>query len=205
MEFQFIVVSVALIILVILLIIVYFRLQTKDTKFPAALTNCPDYWKINPENGNCIIPSKDDPKANLGNLANKNKGTPIYVYNFEGNLLTSSVKIIDTENGPVKGMPYKKDGYTVYAYNLNSEPASYDIPVGYYKLPTNYNKLSEADKLKAQQNNLFKPIIEKGNEINFNKIEWSAHDEGGASICQIKKWANKNNIVWDGLDSYNQC
>ena len=48
-------------------------------------------------------------------------------------------------------------------------------------------------------------IVYEGNEINFNDPSWMNYDGYGSSICQIKKWVNKNNIVWDGIDSYNQC
>lgn len=39
--------------------------------------------------------------------------------------------------------------------------------------------------------------------IDFNGNLWSS---GGAnSVCNIRNWANKNNIVWDGVTNYNGC
>jgi hypothetical protein len=45
-----------------------------------------------------------------------------------------------------------------------------------------------------------------GNEINFNdSIAWSKYEVGNPSICNIKTWANSQNIVWDGIHNYNKC
>jgi hypothetical protein len=39
--------------------------------------------------------------------------------------------------------------------------------------------------------------------IDFNNSGWST---GGANaLCNKKKWANMNNIVWDGVTNYNSC
>jgi hypothetical protein len=39
--------------------------------------------------------------------------------------------------------------------------------------------------------------------VDFNNNTWSA---GGANAtCNKKKWANTNNIVWDGVTNFNGC
>ena len=37
------------------------------------------------------------------------------------------------------------------------------------------------------------------NKINFNDSKWQG------SVCNQKKWAANNNIVWDGVSNYNSC
>jgi len=38
--------------------------------------------------------------------------------------------------------------------------------------------------------------------INFNDGGWASH---GDPYCAIQKWANINNIQWDGIANYNNC
>jgi hypothetical protein len=39
--------------------------------------------------------------------------------------------------------------------------------------------------------------------IDFKDNGWSAG--GSNALCNKKKWANLNNIVWDGVTNYNGC
>jgi hypothetical protein len=39
--------------------------------------------------------------------------------------------------------------------------------------------------------------------VNFNDNGWSSG--GTNALCNKKKWANMNNIVWDGVTNYNGC
>lgn len=39
--------------------------------------------------------------------------------------------------------------------------------------------------------------------IDFNDPAWSTI--GKTTICAKKQWANKNNIIWDGVSNYNSC
>jgi hypothetical protein len=39
--------------------------------------------------------------------------------------------------------------------------------------------------------------------IDFNNKAWSAG--GTNAVCNKKKWANVNGIVWDGVTNYNGC
>ena len=38
--------------------------------------------------------------------------------------------------------------------------------------------------------------------IDFSNPKWG---EGGSLLCSQKKWADKNEIVWDGVSNYNSC
>jgi hypothetical protein len=194
MKFDFLVIIIALFILVISLVIVFFNLPKNNQHFPRSLTNCPDYWHVNPDTGNCIIPSEDIKNANIGHL--KDKGTPIYIYNFGNDYLSLSTfkSYIDGNGKKVKGTPYKKNGYQVYAYNL--DPNNNEIPIGYYTM--NDNQPESRVKL-------FENIMLNGNEINFNDSKWTAYDGGGSSICNIKDWINKTQISWDGMNKNSKC
>lgn len=41
------------------------------------------------------------------------------------------------------------------------------------------------------------------NMINFNDTRWSSG--GKIAVCAQKDWANKYNIMWDGVSNYNSC
>lgn len=40
-------------------------------------------------------------------------------------------------------------------------------------------------------------------QINFTDPGWTA--AGSSATCSKKTWANKNNIMWDGVTNYNKC
>uniref|UniRef100_A0A6C0HZZ9 Uncharacterized protein n=1 Tax=viral metagenome TaxID=1070528 RepID=A0A6C0HZZ9_9ZZZZ len=199
MKFDILVIIIALFILVITLIIVFFNLPKYNPPFPRALTNCPDYWQVNPTTGNCIIPSEDIKNANIGNL--RNKGTPIYIYNFGKDAMSLSALPEYAESDgktskTIKGTPYKEFGTQVYAYNLDPDKNKYNIPVGYYTV---------SDTSLESKEELFENIMYNGNEINFNDSKWSAYDGGGSSLCNIKDWINKTQISWDGMNTNSKC
>jgi hypothetical protein len=161
---------------------------------------------MNPQTGNCIIPSKDIPSANIGNL--RDKGTQIFYYNMgEGQepIIASSGNLNAENNGKLP-KKYMQDGYTVYAYNYNNDVDTtnydrYDIPPFSYV----YNRINNSSD---EKNNLMENVIIKGNEIDFNNIGWSQYKAGivkGPSICKIKDWIVTNQIYWDGLTNYNKC
>jgi hypothetical protein len=41
------------------------------------------------------------------------------------------------------------------------------------------------------------------NVINFNDTRWASG--GKIAVCAQKDWANKYNIMWDGVSNYNSC
>lgn len=63
------------------------------------------------------------------------------------------------------------------------------------------NGLSSVTVINSENTPGFK-VERKNNQaqlkINFN-------DSGWAGTCGQKQWANKNNIVWDGISNYNTC
>jgi hypothetical protein len=40
------------------------------------------------------------------------------------------------------------------------------------------------------------------NVVNFNSLDWGTH---GSVLCANYEWAQKNNIVWEGVSTYNHC
>jgi hypothetical protein len=40
--------------------------------------------------------------------------------------------------------------------------------------------------------------------VNFNDPKWNGLG-GKSAICAKRSWANKNNVVWDGVSNYNSC
>ena len=45
--------------------------------------------------------------------------------------------------------------------------------------------------------------LNAGNTIDTNATVWQS--QGLSSICGKKKWAQKNNLTWDGITNYNAC
>ena len=43
--------------------------------------------------------------------------------------------------------------------------------------------------------------------IDFNDTSWQAAGDyvGLSDTCAKRKWANNNNILWDGIGNYNSC
>jgi hypothetical protein len=190
MDFKFIVITIASCILIITLIIAYFNLETNNTTFPRALTNCPDYWRINPDNGNCKIPSEDMPNANIGNL----KGKPYYLYNNNSFI---DLSLNSSATNAIPYTPYEDENYHVYSYSELKIPGYIDLSMN---LDQRYVSVSNSINIMKDND------LTKGNEIDFNdNIAWINYDKGYSSICNIKKWVNSKNIVWDGIHNYNKC
>jgi hypothetical protein len=42
-----------------------------------------------------------------------------------------------------------------------------------------------------------------GGQINLNDSTWGS--AGLTKTCALKKWANTNNISWDGISNFNAC
>jgi len=41
--------------------------------------------------------------------------------------------------------------------------------------------------------------------FNPNDLKWEAYDGAKNAICGKQKWANTNNISWNGISNYNSC
>jgi hypothetical protein len=39
--------------------------------------------------------------------------------------------------------------------------------------------------------------------VDFSDAGWTS--KGGTALCNMKKWANNNNISWDGVSNFNGC
>ena len=42
-----------------------------------------------------------------------------------------------------------------------------------------------------------------GNTVAFSHSGWTSN--GGTALCNMRDWANNNNISWDGVANYNGC
>lgn len=185
MLFHYIVVSIAILVLILLLVAVYYNDKSNPSvmQIPGALTTCPDYWEATPD-GKCIIPSKNAPNANLGNL--RNYGEVVIANRFpKTTIYTKSSAPIPESYENI----YRINGYPVYVYNTDYR--GYEIPAG-------YPKMQSGDDV----NVFLSKIVENGNAIDFKDPAWA---QSSSRICDIKKWVNRNNIVWDGIQQYNQC
>lgn len=96
-------------------------------------------------------------------------------------------------------------GRVMYEYNFGTRPQ-------YSSLQKFFNSDSEkfTGSAKKELIGYYKTDIPygydhdnpKNDSINFNDPEWAS---SGDPYCAIKKWANVNNIQWDGMASYNRC
>jgi hypothetical protein len=165
-----IVVSISVFFALFIYIAVIF--YTNEKVFPTDITNCPDYWKIDPS-GKCIIPKKNE--LNLGNL--KDKGMPIYSYKHYGNDNTGN-------------MTTKKDYSYLTSYYNPVHPKvvvgtqESNLPLGYYQIDIPYGYDSDNPQYGV---------------IDFNDSGWGSY---GNPFCEIKKWASQHNIQWDGIANY---
>ena len=46
-------------------------------------------------------------------------------------------------------------------------------------------------------------FLDQSKNVTIHYIDFQDSDWGG--ICNKKKWANENGIVWDGISNYNNC
>ena len=117
-----IVVSISVFLALFIYIAVIF--YTNEKVFPTDVTNCPDYWKIDPS-GNCIIPKKNE--LNLGNL--KDKGMPIYSYkryDSAGNVMIE------------KDYSYLTSYYNLVHSKVVVGTQESNLPLGYYQMDIPY-------------------------------------------------------------------
>jgi hypothetical protein len=62
----------------------------------------------------------------------------------------------------------------------------------------NYDKTNQSGKTPGYDSS--------GNKVDFNNEGWNNSIYPGVSgRCALKKWANDNNIVWDGVNNYNSA
>ena len=119
MEYQKIVIGIAVFIFVITMIIFWYFSNEQSKYYPPVMSNCPTGWKVN-MSGNCIIPTDE---TNLGNLIGKGKRI---FRNSDGTISYDSTKggtLINDE----KGFPIL--AYTGFGSNTKfpNFPAGYDI------------------------------------------------------------------------------
>lgn len=103
----------------------------------------------------------------------------------------------------------KKNVNNIYPPIQNKCPDYWDIyDTSYCQVPTStstntgtiFSGTSLTDSFKTST-----PGITTGavNYIDFNNTNWSS--TGKTSLCAQREWANKYQIVWDGVSNYNSC
>lgn len=102
----------------------------------------------------------------------------------------------------------KNKGHPIYIYKNIENIPQYSLLETYYD--PNSNDLYEgelAEKLGPGYYNADIPYGYDENNPQISQIDFT--DKGWASYgdpyCEIKKWANINNIQWDGMSNYNKC
>jgi len=102
----------------------------------------------------------------------------------------------------------KNKGHTIYTYaNIDGIP-NYSLLAQYYD--PNDNQLYDGIEDPKLGLGYYNADIPYGydednpqiNEIDFTDKGWASY---GDPYCEIKRWANINNIQWDGLLNYNKC
>ena len=181
---------IALVTLLICCIHLYWNFPRERQIHPHAMTTCPDNWEATPD-GKCIIPSADLPNANIGRLIDKK--FPLYEYKYIengeikfGHNTAKTVQKQDNPNEVYDTWEYKdRQGNRVYGYDIVDKEVK---------------KNSLVPPESFDPDNKDWPIT-----IDFFSDDWNYFNGVNSRVCQIKKWAQKNRIAWDGLENYNQC
>jgi hypothetical protein len=171
---------ISFIILFLLILFVSLYLYTPPNTYPPDFTDCPDFWKVNPD-GTCEIPHPND--ENMGLL--KDNYQEIYRYDFEDNptektSYLSKYNILpedDDDEDNILPEDGTKEGTQIYQ----------GVKYGYYKsdIPHGYD-----------------PNNPTTNSIDFNDGGWALY---GDPYCEMRRWAIRQNIQWDGIINYNKC
>jgi hypothetical protein len=82
-----------------------------------------------------------------------------------------------------------------------SDPSSCNIPNNGAGIK-NLGSIYDVNGLVLNDSNTIGYDLAK-NVINFNDTRWSSG--GKIAVCAKKDWANKYNIMWDGVSNYNSC
>jgi len=88
--------------------------------------------------------------------------------------------------------------------NLTIPTSTYGVKqVNYADISGNFHhhdSYHHHDHHHGSKNVLYNPLV---TEINFTDSGWA--NGAVTNICNQKKWANLNGIVWDGVTNYNSC
>lgn len=186
--FHWIVIGIALFFLIVILVLVGIMINSKQSKnnvFPPVQQSCPDLW-MNDGSGNCFYVGQNggsafDLSANQTMYYKGDRNFPVYINN------QSYIDPADSEKtnklcakNNATGVYLKTDisacGWSNSSSYINSLPFSTPSTISNN---TNYAVFSPSDKA------------------------WSSN--GAIALCEQKKFANNNNIYWDGVSNTNQC
>ena len=94
------------------------------------------------------------------------------------------------------------DGWTIGADGSCNIPAS-GPNMGFIIAGTPYTDAVIKDSLVASNKKDGPYASFSANSFSPTDAAWSSNKL--SAVCQQKKWANTNNIVWDGISNYNSC
>lgn len=171
---------ISFVILIGLILFVSLTLFEEEKVYPPDFTDCPDYWKVNPD-GTCQIPHPNS--INMGTL--KYKSEEIYKYNFDasGNVTESS----DSQNPSYNSYLSKYNSNKVGNIKKTGIEQESGVKYGYYQsdIPHGYDMTNPMN-----------------DSIDFRDPGWALY---GDPYCEIRRWAIRHNIQWDGILNYNKC
>lgn len=90
----------------------------------------------------------------------------------------------------------------VYPPIANTCPDGWAIDGSYCEIPVTGSPNMNG-KSRSTLSGTFPSGVVNGTKFDPNHAGWMS--SGKTAICEQKKWANKNNILWDGVSNYNSC
>lgn len=95
------------------------------------------------------------------------------------------------------------DGWTIGADGSCTIPSS-GSNMGFINPTRPYNNVAAIQTSLIATNKKDGPYPSfTADSFNPTDAAWSSNKL--SAVCQQKKWANTNNIVWDGISNYNSC
>ena len=101
----------------------------------------------------------------------------------------------------------KKSNVLVYPPVVNQCPDYWTYDGSFCVVPDSPDQINAFPIVKADATKATTPGIKKRTDAITKKDIYTIdfNDSGWQGTCSQKLWANKNNIVWDGVSNYNSC
>lgn len=87
---------------------------------------------------------------------------------------------------------------TVAGILIRKDKHSQKFPLSHKEVPDGWNISSDGDVTKLIKMDGSTNPIGSVPDRTFTSLEWK-------DICIKKKWADQNNVYWDGITTYNGC
>lgn len=96
------------------------------------------------------------------------------------------------------------DGWTIAADGSCNIPTT-GPNMGFIIAGTPYTNVAAIQTSLRALNKQDGPYPSSFSAASFNPTDAAWSSNKLSAVCQQKKWANTNNIVWDGISNYNSC